>query len=86
MNDIDSTPEAAQVLAVVLDATESRLLGCLIEKEAKAADVRKELLDARASADAARTITNTIPQGGPSAPAQPGALKANMLKMIGKGN
>lgn len=56
-----------------------------IEKDATAADVRKELLEARASADAARSITNTIPQGGPLTPAKPGSLKATMLRQLGKG-
>jgi ATP-dependent protease ClpP protease subunit len=81
-----------EALAYVREITEICALAgqpdkamAFIEKDANPADVRKELLDARASADAARTITNTIPQGGTQAPAQPGALKANMLKMIGKG-
>ncbi|WP_457091387.1 head maturation protease, ClpP-related [Microvirga sp. P5_D2] len=81
----------SEALAYVREITEICALAgqpdkamAFIEKEAKAADVRKELLDARASADAARTITNTIPPNGTSAPAS-GGLKATMLRQLGKG-
>jgi hypothetical protein len=54
-----------------------------IEKDAKPADVRKELLDARASADAAREVSNRNAPNNSQKPVAKVDLVADMKRRHG---
>lgn len=98
--DLDAarTEGRAQALAYVREVTDLCALAgkpematAFIEKDAKTADIRKELLDARASADAARDVsTQTLAHAGAAktagAPVDPTASRASMERELKRAN
>jgi ATP-dependent Clp protease protease subunit len=78
----DAIAYVQEITEICALAGKAELATAFIAKETKAADVRKELLEARASADAARTVTNTIPQ---KEVGQSGGLTARMQQLVAKG-